>query len=1310
MIKFSIKDDEFKNYKEEFSVGEFKATDAIETFTTREIQAPPQESMSIQEDQAFGQSTARINTPRGNQDFNRNTNNTNNTNNGNTDSSQASSETSGTTTSSDGGASTSGSTSSSGANVTGGEATAASASSSTVAATTASATAATGATTTAASIAGSLTVVAAAIVTIVVVAANIIKAAPNIVLSYFLAGTNYIQYVFNIDELDPETEYVIRLSTTSTTDYKYQYDLRRDLTEDGKVEGLITGLTPHRSYKLQILAADMTVDIPYFTHDFITASEKAPTCVTEFTPNIDYDNKLYNIDYSVFISDAYKTSTNHTVEFYIGNELLKADSNIDAKGFIKGTLQNLPNSVNVLIKVKTLYYGEETIELASETFNVIYPVEIITSDAYMATFSTDPSFETSLGTSDGFYQYCYAINTEFNNAAQTTDSFMLELVDSDDTVLDSYKGTSAMVSVAVNYDVEDVAVYITPISIINGEEVKFDKQLVKHITNAPLLSNTSFVMRPGTKDFIFETEASTLLSETTLKCAYSNPAAGPSEATFVNNSVELSGNYNGMDAILFVVSDSNDNVVGKKTVDLSATISKTITFTADGVANYSQGFIISTELGSGQTFDTGEGYRILVSNEDGDLLGLSDTYTATSKSLTIPDLSYTTYNTILVPTQMIGDIEYGIESAVTPMPVSNESSAVDDINLMFDHDDGAVTSTIYVNEVVSSIDVLATVTSYQQNSTSSAFTFTIDSGMAGNSGFEEITETQWNNLDRTEIVVTNSDKSIIYSRFTYNKASSVLGITSVEAKNKKIVLNVDVEDCPASGEVNTIVFNNGASNTAVVSGDYTPIDAFVDGNGWVVQLDSISDLTVFGTWNYSFYTDGLLVEVNGFAETSSELAVTPVFEYYVSDAYIPGGQTVYATGYPAMNGEEVPLDNWKLRLYEGDTQGDPIELDSTGFSYWGPETRTIRDGIITFATAEASFSYTMTYGASETSIASFTTLPLPQDEYDYQDLYNDAVSMYMRDPSNYLTYNVNDNNVIESVNIYNDFVIETTDTSIYYKTIIPYDRGIAQDINPGISEYTSDDHLYVPYTVDITRTHTYMAFEDIPYDSVYNIETFAFVDKEIGGETYTIFLGQLSIWGTLVAGVRSDGHSATHAITAAPTKTETSDMVSIDLYVNWEYLASGDSIEFVIGDIGTISIDGSLCAQQEYNEPYNSATLEHATLGEYKYTLTNNQQYPIYEANGTIMLQILSPSTEILDAQKKVRIKNKVNTGNSLMESYGITVKGISLAATNELFSAMYDSNNNPITGIEYTGGLDTYIAYPTFDCEVIITEFNLSA
>ena len=36
MIKLRIVDDEFKNYSEDFSVGEFQATDAIEYFSTSE--------------------------------------------------------------------------------------------------------------------------------------------------------------------------------------------------------------------------------------------------------------------------------------------------------------------------------------------------------------------------------------------------------------------------------------------------------------------------------------------------------------------------------------------------------------------------------------------------------------------------------------------------------------------------------------------------------------------------------------------------------------------------------------------------------------------------------------------------------------------------------------------------------------------------------------------------------------------------------------------------------------------------------------------------------------------------------------------------------------------------------------------------------------------------------------------------------------------------------------------------------------------------------------------------------------------------
>ena len=78
--------------------------------------------------------------------------------------------------------------------------------------------------------------------------------------------------------------------------------------------------------------------------------------------------------------------------------------------------------------------------------------------------------------------------------------------------------------------------------------------------------------------------------------------------------------------------------------------------------------------------------------------------------------------------------------------------------------------------------------------------------------------------------------------------------------------------------------------------------------------------------------------------------------------------------------------------------------------------------------------------------------------------------------------------------------------------------------------------------------------------------------------------------------------------------------------------------------------------------------------------------------------------------KKKVRIRNKVNTGNSIMEAHGVTIKGVALACTNELFNAVYDINNNPITGIQYTTGLDTATAYSTFDGEIIITEFVLSA
>ena len=212
MIKLRIVDDEFKNYSEDFFVGEFQATDAIEYFSTAETAPPPQEQINIQEDSGFAQTADRSQAIRDGQNFNNNNSNTQASSDSGSSSSSSSSSTS------DGGSSTSTSSSassSSGANVTGGEATTATAGSSAAGASAgagAGATAATAGTATAATIAGSVTVVAAAIVAIVVVTANIIKMAPTIIMSYFMAGTNYIQFVLDVSDLDEEVDYVISLS------------------------------------------------------------------------------------------------------------------------------------------------------------------------------------------------------------------------------------------------------------------------------------------------------------------------------------------------------------------------------------------------------------------------------------------------------------------------------------------------------------------------------------------------------------------------------------------------------------------------------------------------------------------------------------------------------------------------------------------------------------------------------------------------------------------------------------------------------------------------------------------------------------------------------------------------------------------------------------------------------------------------------------------------------------------------------------------------------------------------------------------
>ena len=228
--------------------------------------------------------------------------------------------------------------------------------------------------------------------------------------------------------------------------------------------------------------------------------------------------------------------------------------------------------------------------------------------------------------------------------------------------------------------------------------------------------------------------------------------------------------------------------------------------------------------------------------------------------------------------------------------------------------------------------------------------------------------------------------------------------------------------------------------------------------------------------------NGLEISISDYVETSKTLDVEPVFDYALYNQYEGTDYTVYVRGYPAINGEEVPLSNWQLSIYTSDEFGaTPITFDS-GSSYIGPDSMFSPIGVESFiCSGEYDYIvYKMTYGSLNTPLFDgySSRYMLPTDEYDYHDLYDDAINIFMYEPNNFLTYNVSDSNNVESVNIYNSFDIHTTDTDIYYETYLVYNI-----------DQLSGAPIYQSYMESITRDHPYMVFEDIPYNSIYNIYT-----------------------------------------------------------------------------------------------------------------------------------------------------------------------------------------------------------------------------
>ena len=1392
MIKLRIVDDEFKNYSEDFSVSEFQATDAYEYFSTGETAPPPQEQISIQEDSGFAQTSDRSQAIRDGQDFNNNNNTQSSSDSGSSSSSSSSST-------SDGGSSSSSSATSSGtssgANVTGGEATTATAGSSAAGASAgagAGATAATAGTATAATIAGSVTVVAAAICAIVAVTANIIKMAPTIIMSYFMAGTNYIQYVLDVSDLDDEVDYIISLSNPT---FSYTYDLREDLTEDGKVEGLISGLKPHRYYKLQVLSVDDLGNVPHFTHEFITESEPKPEAVPRVEANIDYDNKIFNLDYNIFISDAYKTGSNTFVEFYINDalsstdtnidkdgyiigqlqnlpnnsivkgvvkttyeeevveigdfeykvvypselnistkplatsntqssidyvnnkfnlnysiqisdeynvgsntfvefyindELLTTDSNINSDGYITGTLTNLPNEVTVVGVVKTTYNGE-VIEIDNFEYDVLYPKEIITEDlAFKGTFASEPEVETSLGTSAACYQYVYAINTGFNNSAQTTDKYKLEVVGADDTVLYSYTGTNAMVSCAVDYDVEEAYVYLTPISVVYDEDMSFERRLIKTITNEAFVQYAGFVMRPG-KDFIFTTKMSPLIMQESLICSYAKADESVVETSLEDGMVEVFGNSETQTAMVFQIVDSTGRIAGRKIIDLSQTSSFEVSFHTNGDYNLTEGYTIETTLDETPTLGEGEGYRLIVRDENDKFLGMGITITDVleNQSLIIPDLTPTFYNAALACARTVNGVEYIFENTANTDGCEHVFTPFEEGLLSFDAEYSTVTFGVSVGNIYSTddIDITATITNSYQSGDPDIFYLNVPSGLTEKNASNELTSAKWTNLTGTEIAITNAAGTITYGRYTYSKATTQVNVATPDVKNKELVLSATILDCPDEGVVNHVGFNSGFGN-ALIADDIIPYTAVQDGDNWVVTIDELKDITLIGGWEYSFSLGDLEIIVTNFVGTNEALNISAKVNYYLDGQSAHAAEDdmkVYVDGYPALNGKEINLQNWSLAFYSDSNYTSVLTLSNEEDSM-GQANMTDYALLYLQNPLSSAFYYKMTYGIEDDVLGS-SVINLPTAAYDETANAEDSddPTCYGTFVSNAVTFNLSGTEIV-STNMYNTYHITTDLAGIHYQSRVAHNASSNYEI----------------YRTDFDSTNPYMAVEDIPYDSSYTYDIYTFRTVEIGGVEYEVYLGKALDSYTVSTMIVDGSYNASHGVVTGPTLTDNGeDQQYIDIEVIADYLISGTSVEIYWGNNDTIEINPQTVMGLEYAaHDYDQGVDGLCTV-----IINNHQAKPIESCQ--VGIQVIFTDYLSDKTGSKVVVKHQVRTGATELAEYNVTTKGYVFALED---TNLRDANGDTIQFTEYQlGVLGTANLYAIDSDVMLITEHDIA-
>ena len=312
----------------------------------------------------------------------------------------------------------------------------------------AAASASAGASSTVASLAGGVTVTALAAVTMVTVASGIVNKAPNIVSEKYEVGTNYLVYEIDIADLTEGASYVIRVTGK---------DVNEEFTivEEGIQKQLVTGLEPYNTYDVKVIGdIGAGVEYEYNSHTVTTNMLDKPKVVFEFNPVFDYENGTYDIEYSTFISDFYKTGRNTYLQIYVDQDLVVDDHNLPSDKFFRGVIEGLTDLTFLEATVYTDYYDQYNISIGSYGYRPEYPEDFNFTPRYDSTYDVQTPTVTY-----GDEGYSISIDTGFV-ASSVEDSYIIDIYEGEEksdtnlvadtkTLIASFEGTDKIINVDI---------------------------------------------------------------------------------------------------------------------------------------------------------------------------------------------------------------------------------------------------------------------------------------------------------------------------------------------------------------------------------------------------------------------------------------------------------------------------------------------------------------------------------------------------------------------------------------------------------------------------------------------------------------------------------------------------------------------------------------------------------------------------------------------------------------------------------------------------------------------------------------------